>query len=57
MNKMEYTNKKGNSEERYTLGQWQLMESMKRGKSIEIPILNLSLNPDGSATSLDKKVL
>ena len=56
---MEYTNENNNLEEgkeRYTLGQWRLIETIKEGKSIEIPSLNLSLNPDGSVTSLDKKV-
>lgn len=51
---MKYTNKKGNTEEeRYTLGEWCLRESMKSGKSIEIPSLNLKLNPDGSVAKLE----
>jgi hypothetical protein len=53
---MEYNN--GQKEEkRYSLGEWSLRETLEKGKSIEIPSLNLSLNPNGSATSLDKKVL
>jgi hypothetical protein len=56
---MEYTNKtkKEENDERYTLGQWRLIESMERGNPIEIPSLNLRLNPNGSATSFDKKAL
>jgi hypothetical protein len=33
-----------------------LKESLRKGKSITIPSLNLSLNPDGSVTSLNSKL-
>jgi len=56
---MEYKDKikdKEKSEERYTLAEWRLIDTMRRGKSIEIPSLNLKLNPNGSVTHLDDKV-
>ena len=36
------------------LGNYPLIENLRKGKSIEIPSLNLRLNPDGSVTHLDE---